>query len=84
MGAPRRVGRCRGVLTLWVLGWLAVPPLLRHQAQKIASEKLGRTVTLGAVDFKPWTMELTLSDLAVATADGKADQVRIQRIYIDG
>jgi uncharacterized protein involved in outer membrane biogenesis len=72
------------VLTLWVLGWLAVPPLLKHQVQKIASEKLGRTVTLGAVDFKPWSMELTLSDLAVATADGKADQVRIQRIYMDG
>jgi uncharacterized protein involved in outer membrane biogenesis len=81
----RRAGwAVAGVLTLWVLGWLAVPPLLRHQAQKIASEKLGRTVTLGAVDFKPWTMELTLSDLAVATADGKADQVRIKRIYMDG
>ena len=81
----RRAGwAVAGVLTLWALGWLAVPPLLRHQAQKIASEKLGRTVTLGAVDFKPWTMELTLSDLAVAMADGKADQVRIKRIYMDG
>ena len=73
-----------GVVALWAIGWLAVPPLLKHQVQKIASEKLGRTVTLGAVDFKPWSMELTLSDLAIATADGKADQVRIQRIYIDG
>jgi hypothetical protein len=81
----RRAGwAVAGVLTLWVLGWLAVPPLLKHQVQKIASEKLGRTVTLAAVDFKPWSMELTLSDLAVATADGKADQVRIKRIYIDG
>ncbi len=82
--ARRAAWAVAGVLTLWVLGWLAVPPLLRHQVQKIASEKLGRTVTLGAVDFKPWTMELTLSDLAVATADGKADQVRIKRIYMDG
>jgi hypothetical protein len=82
--ARRAAWAVAGVLTLWALGWLAVPPLLKHQAQKIASEKLGRTVTLGAVDFKPWTMELTLSDLAVATADGKADQVRIQRIYMDG
>ena len=82
--ARRAAWAVAGVLTLWVLGWLAVPPLLKHQVQKIASEKLGRTVTLGAVDFKPWSMELTLSDLAVATADGKADQVRIQRIYMDG
>jgi uncharacterized protein involved in outer membrane biogenesis len=84
MGAARRLGRSPGVVALWAIGWLAVPPLLKHQVQKIASEKLGRTVTLGAVDFKPWSMELTLSDLAIATADGKADQVRIQRIYIDG
>ena len=71
------------VAALWAVSWLAVPPLLKHQAQKIASEKLGRTVTLGAVDFKPWSLELTVSDLAVATADGKADQLRIRRIYID-
>jgi hypothetical protein len=72
------------VLTLWAHRLAGGAAAAQHQAQKIASEKLGRTVTLGAVDFKPWTMELTLSDLAVATADGKADQVRIQRIYIDG
>ena len=71
------------VLALWALAWLAVPPLLKHQVQKVASEKLGRTVTVGAVDFKPWSMELTVSDLAIATADGKADQVRIQRIYMN-
>ncbi len=71
------------VLALWALAWLAVPPLIKHQAQKIASEKLGRTVTVGAVDFRPWSMELTVSDLAIATADGKADQVRIQRVYMN-
>ena len=68
------------VLALWALAWLAVPPLLKHQVQKVASEKLGRTVTVGAVDFKPWSMELTVSDLAIATADGKADQVRIAKL----
>ena len=71
------------VAALWAVSWLAVPPLLKHQAQKIASEKLGRSVTLGAVDFKPWSLELTVSDLVVATADGKAEQLRIKRIYID-
>lgn len=73
-----------GVGALWVVGWLAVPPILKHQAEKIASDKLGRKVTLGAVDFKPWTLELTLRDLAIAKADGSADQLHIDRIYIDG
>ena len=81
--ARRAAWTIGAVLALWALAWLAVPPLLKHQAQKIATEKLGRTVTVGAVDFQPWTMELTLTDLAIATADGKADQLRIQRIYMN-
>ncbi|MEO6973057.1 MAG: DUF748 domain-containing protein [Rhodoferax sp.] len=73
-----------GVLVLWAIGWLAVPPILKSQAQKIASKQLGRKVTIGAVAFKPWTLELTVTDLAVATADGAGQQLHVQRIYIDG
>ena len=73
-----------GVAVVWGVGWLAVPPLLKHQAEKIASDKLGRKVTVGGVDFKPWTLELTLRDLAIAKADGSADQLHVDRIYIDG
>lgn len=71
------------LLVLWGCAWLAVPPLLKSQVQKLATEQLGRKVTLGAVDFKPWSLELTLTDLAIATADGASDQVKIQRLYID-
>ncbi|MDW5443216.1 DUF748 domain-containing protein [Polaromonas sp. SM01] len=65
------------LLLLWALAYLAVPPLLKSQLEKIASDKLGRQVTVGAVDFKPWSLELTLSDLAIAksgaaTAAGSA------------
>ena len=73
-----------GIGGLWALGWLAVPPLLKHQGEKIATEKLGRKTTIGAVEFKPWTLELTVRDLAIASADGKGEQLRIPRIYIDG
>ena len=38
------------VLALWLIGWLAVPPLLKSEGQKMASEQLGRKVTIGAVD----------------------------------
>ncbi|MDF1486204.1 DUF748 domain-containing protein [Ramlibacter sp. H39-3-26] len=72
-----------GLLGLWLVAWLGVPPLLRYEAQKIASEKLGRTVTIGAVDFKPWSLELTIHDLAVAGAGGQGEQLRVQRFYID-
>ncbi len=71
------------LLALWVLAWLAVPPIAKSQIQKIASESLGRQVTVGKIDFKPWTLELALSDLRVATADGSKSQLAVARIYAD-
>jgi outer membrane protein OmpA-like peptidoglycan-associated protein len=71
------------LLALWVIAWLAVPPIAKSQIQKIASEKLGRQVTVGKIDFKPWTLELALNDLRIATADGSRSQVAIKRIYAD-
>jgi hypothetical protein len=79
-----------GLLLLWALAYAAVPALLKWQLQKIASDKLGRQVTLGSVNFRPWSLELTLHDLAIAKAQpvgtGAAQpspQLHIKRIYID-
>ena len=69
------------VLFLWALAWVAVPPLLKSQLQKIVGEQLGRTVSVGQIDFKPWTLELTLSDLAIASQDGASAQFKIKRVY---
>ena len=71
------------LLAFWVIAWLAVPPIAKSQLQKIASEKLGRQVTVGKIDFKPWTLELALDDLRIATAHGSKPQVAINRIYAD-
>lgn len=35
------------LLLLWLAAWLLVPPLLKQQIEKSASEQLGRKVTLG-------------------------------------
>ena len=71
------------LLAFWLVAWLAVPPIAKSQIQKIASEKLGRQVSVGKIDFKPWTLELTLNDLRIATADGSKPQVAVARIYAD-
>ncbi|MFM2274354.1 MAG: hypothetical protein RL211_226 [Pseudomonadota bacterium] len=71
------------LITVWLGAWLAVPPLLKSQLQVLMGEKLGRKVTVGAVDFKPWSMELTLSDLTVATQDGNSSQFALKRLYIN-
>ena len=72
------------VLLLWGVLWLAVPPLLKSQAQHRLSTLLGRTVTIGTVQFAPWSLQLTLRDFAVAGA-GAADPplLHADRIYAD-
>ncbi len=71
------------LLVLFVLAWQALPGLLKSQIQSRGSEALGRNVTLEALEFKPWTLELTLSGLKVASADGKSTQFAVGRIYAD-
>jgi hypothetical protein len=73
-----------GLLVVWVLAWLAVPPLAKRLLEEKGSAALGRTLTIGAVDFHPWSLELTVHDLAIATADGSAKQFTIARLYLDG
>jgi hypothetical protein len=68
----RRAAWAVGVwLLIWGLAYAAVPSILKWQLEKIASEKLGRQVTVGVVDFKPWSLELTINDLEVATTKRK-------------
>ncbi|CAM8640807.1 Protein of unknown function DUF748 [Comamonadaceae bacterium] len=72
-----------GLLALWVLAWAAVPPLVKSQAQSRLSELLGRQVTIGSIAFSPWSLELTVREFAVATADGKGVQFSLDRVYVD-
>ena len=72
-----------GILVVWGVGWLVVPPLAKWQAQKQASAMLGRKVTIGEIDFRPWSLELTLKQLQVANAAGTAPQFSIDRVYVD-
>ena len=81
----RRLAWCVvALLALWALSWLAMPWLLRTQGEKIATEKLGRAVHIGAVDFKPWSLELTVRDLQIAgPAPGSEPQFAVDRVYVD-
>lgn len=77
------------LLLVWGLGWLALPPWLKSQFQTQLGEQLGRRVTVGQVEFKPWSLELTLHDFTVAPAAGPAPQTEalpqlsVKRLYID-
>ncbi len=42
-----------GLLLFWAAAYALVPVVAKSQIEKIASSKLGRAVTVGAVNFKP-------------------------------
>ena len=69
---------------LWSAAWFYVPPLVADAAEKAAAQALGRRLTLGKVEFNPWTLELTLSDLALAGASADAAPLlEVKRIHAD-
>ena len=77
-----------GVGAIALLGaivWLAVPALIKWQVPLRASEALGRSVTLGDVGFKPWSLEMTVNDLAIAgLPEGRSEPLlRVRRIRAD-
>ena len=79
----RAVGALAGWVVVCLVAWLAVPSLLKAQLQQRASEQLGRAVTVGRVEFRPWTLELTVHDLRVAQAAGDAPQLEVKRLYMN-
>ncbi len=76
-------GLVAAVLVVWGGGWLLVPPILKSQLEQRVGEKLGRQLSIGHIDFKPWTLELTVRDIVLAGADGQAPQLRIEQLYVD-
>ncbi len=72
-----------GLLIFWALAWALVPVIAKSQIEKLASAKLGRAVTVGGIDFKPWSLELAVNDLKIARQDSPDAQLSIARIYID-
>ena len=74
------------LLLLWVVAWLAVPPLLKSQGEQRLSTLLGRQVSIGRVDFSPWSLSLTVEKLAIAAAPGGASrepQFSVERIHVN-
>ncbi|HEY3634915.1 MAG TPA: DUF748 domain-containing protein, partial [Caldimonas sp.] len=68
----------------WSAAWFYVPPLVAGAAEKLTLDKLGRRLTLGHVAFNPWTLELTIDDLALAGAGaGAPPQLEVKRIHAD-
>ncbi|MDP1528863.1 DUF748 domain-containing protein [Rhodoferax sp.] len=74
------------VLLFWGLAWLALPPWLKTQLETRLGEQLGRPVSVGQIEFKPWSLELTVHDFKIAQAGagaGAVPQLFVKRLYVD-
>jgi len=77
------MGAVLGLLLLWAIAWLALPPLLKWQLETRGSQLLGRELRVGQVQFSPHTLTLTLRELSMASASGGAPQLQVERLFVD-
>ena len=71
------------LLAIIAVAFLAVPPVVRAQLQSRLTEALGRTTTVEAVDFNPFTLKFTLHRLAVAARDGGPPLLAVDQLVAD-
>ncbi|MDO9273594.1 MAG: DUF748 domain-containing protein [Rugosibacter sp.] len=79
---PRRLAITSGALTLLIalfglLGYFWLPGFAKNQLETLLSEKLHRSVTIGAIHVKPYTLEATVEDFKVG------DVLRFKSLYVD-
>lgn len=69
-----------GIALLWVVLWLAVPPVLKWQLQTRVSTLLGREFMVESVRFQPWNLDLVLHGVSVAGAAGGEPLLQVERL----
>ncbi|MDH0866669.1 DUF748 domain-containing protein [Mitsuaria sp. GD03876] len=60
------VGLVLFLVALLLVAWVALPMWIERVGVRIASEELGRPVTLGRASFTPWRLALSLEELKIA------------------
>ena len=81
----RRVAIALAVLLLlWTVSWLAVPPILKSQAEQRLTALLGRPVSIGRVAFAPWSLSLTVEQFRIGGSDAQQPpQFEMARLFVD-
>ncbi|WP_354685021.1 DUF748 domain-containing protein [Cupriavidus necator] len=79
--ATRVVGGVVAALAVFGLaGYFGGPPLLKYLVEKNATEALGRKVTLGKAQVRPFGLAATLSDLTIYERDGKTPALTLGQV----
>jgi hypothetical protein len=85
MALAKKIGI--GVLVFLVLfgafGYFILPGILLSQAEKIASEKLHRRLTIQKIEVNPYTFSVTVNGLKLMEADGSTVFVSFDQLRVD-
>ncbi len=68
------------LLALSAAGYLAVPPVARHYAQKLLGETLGREVVVERVLINPFRLTAEVGGLRIMEADGSAEALGFESL----
>jgi uncharacterized protein involved in outer membrane biogenesis len=79
------IGLLIALIVIGLLGFFAVPPLIRHVAEKQLSAQLDRPVTIGRISLNPYTLDFEADRLHIGEAPSNAkagDFVDIERLVL--
>jgi len=71
------------VVLFTITGFLVLPPIVRTQLEQRLSAVTGRKVTVEKVRLNPYTLSVTLENLAIREPDDTALFVGWQRLYVN-
>ena len=77
------IGATGTVALFAVLGFLVVPPVARHIAEKQLGELLGRRVAVARVRFNPFALSLAVEGFQIFEPDGTTPFVGLARLYVN-
>jgi uncharacterized protein involved in outer membrane biogenesis len=81
----RRAGIGAGValILFTIVGFLVVPPLARHIAQKQLTQVLGRKVVIDRIRVNPFALSAAVEGLHVFESDARTPFVEVRRFFVN-
>ncbi|RJF97033.1 DUF748 domain-containing protein [Noviherbaspirillum cavernae] len=71
------------LLFLLVFAWLALPAIVKHQAEQRVTEKFHRQLTIGKIEFNPLKLVMTVRDLKLMEPQGNAVFASFDALTLD-
>ena len=69
------------VVAIAILGFLVLPPAVRHFGARLVSDSIGRHVTIEKVRINPFALSMTVSGVNIAEADGQGSAFSFGTLY---